>query len=500
TTFGGSTHSAAGTLFSTNPASAAPSSAGTLFGTNTGAPNTSAGTLFGTSSNNTSAGTLFGTNTTVNNTSSAGTLFGANTNPATSSAGFGTNTTLGNTSNSSNAFGFGGSNPTSTPVGTNTANAGAPGNTGFSFGFGANPTAGGTGSFGTSNTLNGTLTSTAAKGTGGFGFGTATAGSGTGAGFNFGASTTNTPGTGFGFNPTNMSSTSNPAFGSTTSGFGQQPQTGTTGFGFGKPAVPFDMLQGQQKPQQAAVPLHVWQELALVRERWNPASHLCQFKHYFYNKVAPNEVNLYVRPPNQDEQLWNEAMRKNPDPTCMVPVLAVGFEDILKRIDIQEKHGDLQKSKIQELEARLTTIQQKFTLGTLIKLEEHRRRHMILTQRLIRVLRYVQVLRYKGFQLDAEEEELMRLVSNVATQPDNPQQLHSKMLNLWSQIQTIRNERRGDSTADSWRVINDENATVIAKTLEEEQKGMSHVINVLKQDTEDLERIELGLRTRLQKE
>jgi nuclear pore complex protein Nup54 len=31
--------------------------------------------------------------------------------------------------------------------------------------------------------------------------------------------------------------------------------------------------------------------------------------------VPRNEVHLYVRPPNQDEHLWNEAVRKNPDPS-----------------------------------------------------------------------------------------------------------------------------------------------------------------------------------------
>jgi nuclear pore complex protein Nup54 len=30
--------------------------------------------------------------------------------------------------------------------------------------------------------------------------------------------------------------------------------------------------------------------------------------------VPANETHLYVRPQNQDEQLWNEAVRKNPDP------------------------------------------------------------------------------------------------------------------------------------------------------------------------------------------
>lgn len=31
--------------------------------------------------------------------------------------------------------------------------------------------------------------------------------------------------------------------------------------------------------------------------------------------VPTNEAHLYVRPQNQDENLWNEAVRKNPDPT-----------------------------------------------------------------------------------------------------------------------------------------------------------------------------------------
>ncbi|KAG0170046.1 hypothetical protein DFQ28_002635 [Apophysomyces sp. BC1034] len=489
--FGSSTHSAAGTLFSANPNTTNMTSAGTLFGANTGTTNASSGTLF-SASNNTSAGTLFGTNAAATNTSSAGTLFGASNTTTATGGGLGANMTATTAAGTAGTFGFGGTNQPNTGFNINAGNAGPSGNA--AFGFGSNTATTGAGSFGTNNTLGANTINTAAKGPGGFGFGTNTANIGAGTGLKFGGSTTNTSGSGFGFGTSNAGNT---GFGSSTSAFGQQQQQpGATSFGFGKPSNVF----GQQKPQQPAIPLHVWQELALLRERWNPTSHLCQFKHYFYNRVAPNEVNLYVRPPNQDEQLWNEAMRKNPDPTCMVPVLAVGFEDILKRIDIQEKHGDLHKSKVQELEGRLTTVQQKFTLGTLIKLEEHRRRHMILTQRLIRVLRYVQVLRYKGFQLDAEEEELMRQVSNVATHPDNPQQLHSKMLSLWSQIQTIRKERKGDSTADSWRVVNEENATAIAKTLEEEQKGMSHVISVLKKDTEDIERIELSLKTKLQKE
>ncbi|CAO3696463.1 unnamed protein product [Rhizopus stolonifer] len=74
--------------------------------------------------------------------------------------------------------------------------------------------------------------------------------------------------------------------------FGAQGQQHT---GFGQ--------QGQ--PQQGNIPSqdHVWRELALVSAKFDTTSPLCHFRHYFYNIVPRNEMHLYVRPPNQDEQL-----------------------------------------------------------------------------------------------------------------------------------------------------------------------------------------------------
>lgn len=69
----------------------------------------------------------------------------------------------------------------------------------------------------------------------------------------------------------------------------------------------------------------------------------------------------------------------------MVPVLAVGFDDILKRMEIQSKQVDLHQEKLKETRERLNTVQRQYALGTLVKLEEHKRRHTYLAQRLLRV-------------------------------------------------------------------------------------------------------------------
>jgi nuclear pore complex protein Nup54 len=69
----------------------------------------------------------------------------------------------------------------------------------------------------------------------------------------------------------------------------------------------------------------------------------------------------------------------------MVPVLSIGFDDILKRMEIQSKQVELHQEKLKETAERLTTVQRQYALGTLVRLEEHKRRHTDLTQRLLRV-------------------------------------------------------------------------------------------------------------------
>lgn len=68
-----------------------------------------------------------------------------------------------------------------------------------------------------------------------------------------------------------------------------------------------------------------------------------------------------------------------------MPVLAVGFDDILKRMEIQSKQVELHQETLKETAERLATVQRQYVLGTLVRLEEHKRRHAHLAGRLLRV-------------------------------------------------------------------------------------------------------------------
>ena len=84
---------------------------------------------------------------------------------------------------------------------------------------------------------------------------------------------------------------------------------------------------------------------------WDPKNQACHFKFYFYNLVHPSEVHLYQPAPGEDRSLYEQAKADNPEPSCMVPVLAVGFDGLKTRLEMQDEQLKIHKEKIQVLNA-----------------------------------------------------------------------------------------------------------------------------------------------------
>ncbi|KAF8152944.1 hypothetical protein B0H34DRAFT_637636, partial [Crassisporium funariophilum] len=82
----------------------------------------------------------------------------------------------------------------------------------------------------------------------------------------------------------------------------------------------------QQIAEQQMQFVKITQGVEGVYNAWNPASRDCRFQYYFYNLVDPKQVGMYGRPLNAtNDALWEKAVRENPDPSCLVPALALGF-------------------------------------------------------------------------------------------------------------------------------------------------------------------------------
>ena len=67
----------------------------------------------------------------------------------------------------------------------------------------------------------------------------------------------------------------------------------------------------------------------------------------------------------------------------LVPALAVGFEDVKKRMEAQEKQAQAQMAILKETEDKINKLRNIDALATAKKLDEYKMRHMELTQRVI---------------------------------------------------------------------------------------------------------------------
>lgn len=72
----------------------------------------------------------------------------------------------------------------------------------------------------------------------------------------------------------------------------------------------------------------------------------------------------------------------------MVPALAVGFEDLKKRMETQNDMTEMQRIKLDEIEVKMNEIMQFHLLQTATKVREFKRRHIQLAQRVLTVRAY----------------------------------------------------------------------------------------------------------------
>jgi nuclear pore complex protein Nup54 len=160
-----------------------------------------------------------------------------------------------------------------------------------------------------------------------------------------------------------------------------------------------------------AKPPSIENQLALLKQKWDPTSPECIFQTYFYNRVGADQAALYTKPPNHDQKKWDEAVAARPD-NSVVPVLAIGFPALKERSQLQEQQVLTYRARMHEIVGKLSELQKAHDLTTAPKVETARDKLITLSHRTLRLAAKVQVLKSRGYALRPEEEVLKeRLVA-----------------------------------------------------------------------------------------
>ncbi|KAJ3416118.1 hypothetical protein HDV05_003087 [Chytridiales sp. JEL 0842] len=185
----------------------------------------------------------------------------------------------------------------------------------------------------------------------------------------------------------------------------------------------------------------------------------------------------------------------------MVPVLAVGFDDIKKRIAQQESVSNIHKAKLEELSDQLDKIERKHYLETTVKLEEYKRRHVELAHRVLKIMKYVEVLRNKGYPIRAEEEALRGRLEAMDTQLKKPAHFRGRVQELQATLRLLKDSRRITTLGDSregngvgmeYTFVDEQQMTLIGEALSTAQEGLKNLSAVIEEDQKDLSIIMKG--------
>ncbi|KAJ2358392.1 hypothetical protein GGF43_000841 [Coemansia sp. RSA 2618] len=291
------------------------------------------------------------------------------------------------------------------------------------------------------------------------------------------------------------SSTAQPA--QTTSLFGGQQQQ--------QHLQPQQPLQQQQQQQQQQAPSEVEElskQLLLIKECWDPASPNYQFRHYFYNVVEPGQAPLYQCPAGHDPVLWQQAVSDNPDPTQLVPVLAHGFDDLRKRVDSQSLQMQSYQERTAEVAEKLGRVLQKHHSETHVRLSECRRRQADLSQRLLEFVKQLQVLRLRGQLLHPEEELFRARVEHLERETMRSGSLKQRLAEIQDHVYRMQSSARrrrellGHTGADAFEVADDKQLEAVVKVLDDKQRGLARMTQVISQGTDDIDQIEGAIEDR----
>jgi hypothetical protein len=334
-----------------------------------------------------------------------------------------------------------------------------PGGTTTGFGLG-----GGLGTPASSNTNTGT---TNTQTTGGFGAGFG--GGGTGSAFGStvgGGSAANFGGGG--------------AFGS-TSGFGAG--------GFGNTATSNTANSGAA---MATTPTNIFQRLQAVASALDPTSPSTnQFKYAFFNRLQnPADIKRVQTPAYIDANVQRQALIQNPDPESMVPVWAIGFHDLKRRADEQDKMTDEHAKRlesaalfVQDLQRRLQNSQQKMSaIRDKMAQQAHKHLHMAAT---------IEVLRSRGIPIQPEEDAWRVQLQAIYSELQKPNEFRGRLNEIQSKARMLSDGRGPMHLAAmlsaASNTLSESDLDAIATFLDDQRRGIAQLTNLVKNDLANLE-------------
>lgn len=288
-----------------------------------------------------------------------------------------------------------------------------------------------------------------------------------------------------------------------TTGFGAFPAQSQT---FGSTGQQQQQIMGQQSQfqqynrapdQQALMQMHLFgvalpSKLNEIANLLNPRNPDSPFRATLYNVVSPGDIARYQRPPEMSEKAFDAAMLNNPDPSKLVPVMAMGFDSLCRRTEIQEGRAKEHAKALSAIESIIVEIEDSVSTELDTKLAIYRRSNRELARKLLNLACRVErkaCANDTDPSLKQAEIEQKRRLEAIARNLAAPAMFKDKLNDLIELADATRSERSRFMGAMP-RPQNAAATQAIRELLQEQLIGISHLGEVCRRADRDISILE----------
>ena len=207
----------------------------------------------------------------------------------------------------------------------------------------------------------------------------------------------------------------------TSSSFGSFPTTSTPSTNLFNNPTPSSTTptnpttQPHLPPTDPSATSTITRQLTELRTAYDPSHPNNHFQSIFYNRLPPaaNPAS-YGQPAHANPGLWARGVRGNPDVVRLVPVLAVGFGDLRKRREAQERARAVQQEALAAVRRSVEDMRSMHVAVTRAAVERLREQRDAQTLRLLQLVNRLTCIEAKRMPLVREEVEYRDRVEAMA--------------------------------------------------------------------------------------
>ncbi|ELT87031.1 hypothetical protein CAPTEDRAFT_154507 [Capitella teleta] len=219
------------------------------------------------------------------------------------------------------------------------------------------------------------------------------------------------------------------------------------------------------------------------------SSQLCVTNVLPWVGLSKEQLKVYLDavPTGIDPLIWQQAKLDNPDPEKLIPVPMTGFSDLNNRLQLQEAETAIQQSRLEMITQEIASLQHRQS-DMVAKIEKYKRRQLELGHRVLKVMAKQEISRKAGFAIQGEEEQLRVQLEAIQGELNAPTQFKGRLNELMSQLRMLNQLGQGQPSVSYH--MTPAAQSEIKDHLKQQQQGIRHLIDIIKEDLDDLKLIE----------